>query len=148
MIPKSAKARTDEVNPEVLSLLRRAGFRILTLGAESFDDVVLQGMHKGVTGRLNETAIEDTLAAGNKAWHQPNLLFTLGDRELSLLRTVCKTLPFVEKGAYVNAMTEMHTQVGDRFSACAANRARIEWEQLVFPEHGSNVPEPEADPPR
>ncbi|MDD5628923.1 MAG: radical SAM protein [Elusimicrobia bacterium] len=57
-------ARVDEVDPELLGLMRRAGCRSISYGIESGDDEVLKKMDKGTTTKQARDAVRWTNAAG------------------------------------------------------------------------------------
>ncbi|MBF0595650.1 MAG: radical SAM protein [Candidatus Omnitrophica bacterium] len=101
-IPKLIVGRVDEVMQDgIFVKAAKAGVKVIAYGIESFDDRVLKRIGKGTTSTENIRAIENTLAAGMK----PGLnliLYTPWDTIDSTLKTIEKSIQYVERGAYIN----------------------------------------------
>ena len=140
-IPKVCKSRTDEVNPEILTLLAKSGFRIVTYGVESFDNSVLRRMRKGTTQEQNEKALNMTLMAGIKPG-MDMIFFSPWETKETLLHSVEKAVEYIEKGAYLNCTTAMHTQLGDKFSS-EGKKQQIRYQEIDFTSTGKTFLNPE-----
>ena len=132
-IPKVAKARTDEVDPELLGILHKAGFEILTFGVESFDDQILANMQKGTTADENEKALEMTLNEGIKPG-MDMIFFSPWETVDTLRRSLDTAIQHVEKGAYLSVVPYMGVQMGDQSSM--REDINIEYEDIGFASTG------------
>ena len=128
-VPKVGKSRTDEVDDEILSLLKRAGFSIITFGVESFDDKILRKMWKQNTSENNRTAIDLTLKHGIKPG-MDMIFFSPWETLKTFHNSLNETVHFVEKGAYVNLVPEVHVHLGDHLYN---SRYPIEYQEIQFP---------------
>lgn len=138
-IPKVAKSRTDEVDPELLRALRRAGFRILTFGVESFDDGILREMRKGTTADENRRALDMTLQEGIRPGM--DMIFFSPWEDFNTLKTSLESaLAFVERGAYLSLVPHMAIQMGDQTSK--SGKVDIEYENIFFRSTGKTLHNP------
>jgi len=138
-IPKVAKSRTDEVDPELLRAMRRAGFRILTFGVESFDDGILREMRKGTTADENRRALDMTLQEGIRPGM--DMIFFSPWEDFNTLKTSLESaLAFVERGAYLSLVPHMAIQMGDQTSK--SGKVDIEYEDIFFRSTGKTLHNP------
>ena len=101
-IPKFFKTRTDNIKPQLLQRLAKAGFKMVAFGIESFNDSILLQMQKGVTSQQNEEAIKQVLSANIRpVMHL--MLFSPWETERSLLETIKTALSYAERGACIRA---------------------------------------------
>ena len=128
-IPKVGKSRTDEVDPELLTALRRAGFRMITFGVESFSDRILKAMWKKNTAQNNRTALAATLAAGITPG-MDMIFFSPWETRESLVDSLVQALGFVEQGAYLNLVPELHVHPGDHVHR---SHYPVETVEISFP---------------
>ena len=106
-IPKFFKTRTDNINPQLVQDLAKAGFNMVAFGIESFDDGILSSMGKGVTSQQNEKAIEQALSANIKpVMHL--MLFSPWETKQSLLGTIETALSYAEKGACIRTASVLN----------------------------------------
>lgn len=134
-IPKYCKGCADEVTLELLRLLRKAGFRMVGFGIESFDDQILTSMNKQINAEQNSAAIQWTLEAGLKPGL--NLIaFSPWETPESLWHTLERALFYAAHGAYINLMPLMCVNLGDAFSSDPANQEMIEYMSLSFQSTG------------
>lgn len=69
------RARTDNINPEICSLLKRAGFKTISVGSESYSMKELDYMRKKNTPEINMNAVKTILDYGMEV-AEDFLLFT------------------------------------------------------------------------
>lgn len=101
-----AQGRVDNVNRDVLKLLKQANFAILAYGVESFSERVLSEIKKGL--RLHQ--IHDALAATLEAGITPYLemILTTPDSEIEdVMVTLEGILDYIKKGALVSINPEI-----------------------------------------
>ena len=104
-----ALSRVDNVDPELLALVKKAGFNMLIYGVENFSEHVLEDMNKRVKSKggknqsqMSYDAIVSTLKAGLIARMNLILFFptvTLDDLKI----TIDKSTELIQRGAIVDA---------------------------------------------
>ena len=88
----SCTTRVDEVYPELLKLMKRAGCSVIHLGIESGDELVLKHTQKGITLKQAEKAVELAKSAGIETYGY----FILG-LPYETEETIKRTIEFAKK---------------------------------------------------
>ncbi|MDD5439168.1 MAG: RpiB/LacA/LacB family sugar-phosphate isomerase, partial [Candidatus Omnitrophica bacterium] len=99
-LPKHCNAVANEVDPDILRLLAKAGFTLISYGIETFDDGILNKLDKGTTAGQNENAIRWTLEAGMKPGMNAILVSPWATKE-TILHDIDRYLYYIERGAHI-----------------------------------------------
>ncbi|MBN1596262.1 cobalamin-dependent protein, partial [candidate division FCPU426 bacterium] len=118
-----ALSRTDRVHPDLLRLIRSAGFYMLIYGVESFAGKILHDMEKKLRLRAGKTAVEinrqailDSLQAG--IIPKINLILFYPTTGLDdLKQTIEETMSLMRQGAVVDAYTYVNPFAGAKILA-------------------------------
>lgn len=111
-IPKSGKFRVDEVDPQLLDLLKQAGFTRIFYGVESFSQQTLDFMRKGTTVEQNHQALKWALERGIIPGINLILFGGKDDTPEDILTTIRETLKYVKQGATINVTPFMYAGFG------------------------------------
>ncbi|MCX6803735.1 MAG: hypothetical protein NTY48_04150 [Candidatus Diapherotrites archaeon] len=124
-------SRTDNVEPNILSLMRIAGFKLIIYGVESFSNKILKDIQKKIASnnpsRLAEKVIMQTINSGITPLMNILLFYpttTIND----IVETIEKSIPLIEKGARITVFSFVEFYPGSDIS----NEKNIEYQYEKF----------------
>jgi radical SAM superfamily enzyme YgiQ (UPF0313 family) len=130
-IPKQCCTRVDSVSKNHLNLMKKAGFKIINYGIESFNQDILNFFNKKVTVKDNIDAIEATFSAGMKPGINL-ILFSPLETEETICDTIRAVTPFAQRGATINAVLKVTVSYGDKANKIDSHIPYIESEPYFF----------------
>lgn len=133
--------------PELLALMRKAGFRLIATGVESYDEDVIEDFNKRITGEEADKAIE--IIQGNGMRCAINLiLFAPKITEGGLLKTVDKAVEYIGKDAHVGVTSYVIPYPGTKYYHNPEYEKETIGRELVVPGTGEVIDYPQAILPK
>ncbi|NTU49947.1 MAG: radical SAM protein [Desulfobulbaceae bacterium] len=115
-IPKRASGRVDNIGDgSIFDDLKRAGFKFISFGVETYDDRALKRLGKGATYEQEIFAIETCLRVGIMPTIY-QILFSPGKTLESIREDINHTMEYIEKGASVSVVPALSVIWGTPFS--------------------------------
>ena len=108
-------SRVDNIKPNILSLMKVAGFKLIIYGVESFSNKILKDMGKKVASsnpsKMAEKVVLQTLGAGITPLMNLILFYPTTTFE-DIEETIEKSLPLIEKGARLTVFSFVEVYPG------------------------------------
>ena len=124
--------RIDAMSESRLRLMRRAGFRVLGFGVESFSRAVLEEFHKGRIYPFVEPTLNAALSAGITPFLDM-ILTSPRSRLFDLAQTIGAVHRWVQAGCEVGAYPYVIPFSGSAMAADPALAAFTVWEECSIP---------------
>lgn len=96
----ACRARPSDIKPELCALMKKAEFRVISIGIEAYDEGVLRNFNKKITGEISDRAIKIIQDSGMRCSFNL-ILFAPTISKPGLLKTVDKAVEYIGKNAYV-----------------------------------------------
>ena len=127
-----AQSRVDNVNLERLNLLRRANFRLISYGIESFSQRMLDEICKETTVERAEQTLQDTLSVGIRPYL--NIILTAPNSTFyDMFQTIDRTVHYIERGAEAGSYNTIIPLPGSRIEVTTRGSDLVEYREVKIP---------------
>jgi len=131
-VPKLAKMCVVSVSPPLISAAVEAGFRIFSLGVESFNQNILDFLSKNIsTAQICE--VLDTLLVNGIKPGINLIMFSTPETIDSLNQTLDMALEYAQHGAYLNATGRLYVSMITSQRVLRRFRHLTHFETVYFP---------------
>jgi len=109
-MPKLGKMRVDSVSPKLIDAAVEAGFKIISLGVESFNQGILDFLSKGIFS-IQIRGVLDTLLLNRIKPGINLIMFSPPETIGSLSQTLDMALKYAQLGAYLNIAERLYVSL-------------------------------------
>lgn len=123
-----AQSRVDNVNLERLNLLKKANFRLISYGIESFSQRMLDEICKDTTVERAEQTLQDTLSVGIRPYL--NIILTAPNSTFyDMFETIDRTVHYIEQGAEAGSYNTIIPLPGSKIEVTTRGSDLVEYKE-------------------